>query len=64
MCNLEVRFTLKIGHRQPGLSGPNSANNRHPAVDIGSNLDRMVRKIIFQPRSNWRKAGALPRQFG
>src|SRR2546422_9211619 len=24
-----------------------SANNRHPAVDIGSNLDRMVRKDHF-----------------
>ena len=53
--------------RGPTVMGPASEtlhNNRHPAVDIGSNLDRMVRKIIFQPRSNWRKAGALPRQFG
>ena len=24
------------------------ADSRHPAADIGSNLDRMVRKIIFQ----------------
>jgi hypothetical protein len=27
--NSAVRFTLKIRHHQPGLSGPKSANKRH-----------------------------------
>jgi hypothetical protein len=28
-----VRFTLKIRHHQPGLSGPKSANRRHDVLE-------------------------------
>ncbi len=50
MCNQEVRFTLKIGHRQPGPSGPKSAKTGLVHCDKRSLFDYCVGTAEQRPR--------------
>jgi hypothetical protein len=42
--NWAVRFTLKNRRRQPGLSGPKSANRRHSRLSL---ICRQLRRLYF-----------------